>query len=116
MLFVDLLVLLTREPSDVVQTRFGFGKPVASQRTRTLLPRRHVILVAETMIVGLTQLSSSTRWKRTPAIFSGSTQIRTLSMRITGVSVILEISSNLERRQSQCQGLSCTPNDEEVKD
>lgn len=54
-------VLLTGEPSDFAQRSIGVGNPVASHRSRTLLPKGDVILVAEVMTDGFTQLSSSAR-------------------------------------------------------
>lgn len=107
-------VLLIGEPSVFAQTRVGVGSPVASHRSRTLLPREDVILVAEVMTVGFTQLSSSARWKSTPARFSGPLQVRNRSIKTTGVSAILESSISLEILQSQNQGLSWTPEDKKI--
>lgn len=54
-------VLSTGEPSELAQERLGVGNPVASHRRITLLPKSDVILVAEDMTDGFTQLSSSAR-------------------------------------------------------
>ena len=89
---------------------------MASHRRRTLLPKGDVILVAEVMTDGFIQLSSSARWKRTPARFSGPLQVRNKSIKTTGVSAILEISISFEILQSQNQGLSWRPENKKKQD
>jgi len=106
----DLIpVLLNADPSALVQRRVGVGKPVASHRRITLLPSDAVILVAEIITDGLRHWSSSARWNRTPAKFSGPLHVRNWSINATGMLLILDNSMSLEIRQSQNQGLSCRP-------
>ena len=105
-------MLLGKVPSDLAQSSEGVGRPVASQRSRRLLPSGEVSWVAEVITVGLTHWSSSTRCSRTPARFSGPLHATNMSMRTTGQSVILESAMTLERRQSQIKGLSCRPEEQ----
>lgn len=104
-----LPVWLKSDPSALVQVRLGVGYPLASQRNSTLLPSADVIFVAEVSTDGFTHWSSSARWNRTPARFSGPLHARKASIRTMGVSAILESSISLETLQSQYQGLSWSP-------
>lgn len=111
----DLIpVLLNADPSALIQRRVGVGKPVASHRRITLLPSDDVILVAEIITDGLRHWSSSARWNRTPAKFSGPLHVRNWSINATGMLLILDNSMSLEIRQSQYQGLSCRPANIEI--
>lgn len=107
-------VKLTAVPSVLVQRRVGVGKPEASHRRSTLLPSDEVILVAEARTDGLVHWSSSARWNRTPAKFSGPLHVRAWSINTTGMLAILDNSMSLEIRQSQYQGLSCRPANIEI--
>lgn len=52
MLQIVIPVLLSADPSALLQIRVGVGKPVASHLRSTLLPNGDVILVADIIIDG----------------------------------------------------------------
>lgn len=87
----------------------GVGYPVASQRSRTLLPSGEVIFVAEVITDGLRHCSNSALWNKIPARLSGPLHETNGSRSTTEVSTILENSISFEMRQSQNHGLSWKP-------
>lgn len=103
---------LTGELSDLVHVSCGVGYPVASHRSRTLLPRADVIWVAEVITDGFRHCSSSARWNKIPVRRSGSLQIIRGSSSTTAGSATFDSSIILEMWQSQNQGLSCRPKPE----
>jgi len=95
--------------ADFIHIIVGVGYPVASQRSRTLLPSKAVIFVAEVTAKGLRQRVSSTLWKGTPARSGGPLQVRNRSNRTREDSGALLMSSKVESLQSHTQGLSWRP-------